>query len=124
MAKKSRPTHAPLAPRAKVWIECDGEYVFGHGICQILEAVEQTGNIKHAAEQLGKSYRYVWSRIKEAERALGQSLVEARVGGADAQRSTLTPLAQQLIAQFRALRARVLEVVEQEFPRCFAVQRP
>lgn len=120
MAKKPRSRQAPLVPRAKVWIECEGEYVFGHGICQILEAVEETGNIKHAAERLEKSYRYVWSRIKEAEKALGESLVEARVGGADAQRSTLTPLAVQLMTRYRKLRARILEVVEQEFPRCFA----
>jgi molybdate transport system regulatory protein len=103
-----------------VWIECDGEYVFGHGICSILEAVETTGNIKDAAAHLEKSYRYVWSRIKEAEQALGESLVAARVGGADSNRSSLTPLASQLIAQYRTLRQRMIDVVELEFPRCFA----
>ncbi|MFO0819518.1 MAG: LysR family transcriptional regulator [Pirellulales bacterium] len=114
-----KPSASPLVPRSKVWIECGGEYVFGQGICLILEAVEATGNIKDAAAQINKSYRYVWNRIKEAEQALGQSLVEARVGGADSHRSSLTPLAKQLIAQYRALRQRVIEMVDAEFPRWF-----
>ncbi len=113
-------TRPPLVPRAKVWIECGGEYVFGHGICRILEAVEATGSIKEAAAALDKSYRHVWDRIKEAERALGEQLVEARVGGADTHRSSLTPTAQRLIGQYRALRQRVLDAVSTEFPRCFA----
>jgi molybdate transport repressor ModE-like protein len=41
----------------------------------------RAGSFKQAASDLGKSYRYIWGRIKEAERVLGQQLVETRVGG-------------------------------------------
>ena len=44
-------------PRVKVWLEIDGKYVFGWGICEILQAVREPGSIKDAAAQLGKSYR-------------------------------------------------------------------
>ena len=108
-----------LTPRLKVWLEHRGEYAFGHGLCQILEAVAWTGSIKHAATELGKSYRYVWGRIKEAERALGQRLVETHVGGRDPQRSALTPEARRLVADFLDLRARMIELVQQEFSRRF-----
>lgn len=83
-----------MAPRVKVWLESQGNYAFGFGIAEILQAVDRARSIKQAAGDLGKSYRYVWGRIKKAEKTLGQQLVETQIGGKDAQRSTLTPAAQ------------------------------
>jgi molybdate transport system regulatory protein len=104
-----------LQPRVKVWLELDGEYVFGHGLSEILQAVAEQGSIKDAAASLGKSYRYVWGRVKKAERAIGEQLVETRVGGLEDRRSRLTPLAEKLLADFVSLRRRMFEIVEQEF---------
>ena len=108
-----------MVPRVKVWLEAEGRYAFGFGLCQMLQAVDQTGSIKQAAANIGKSYRYVWGRIKEAEEVLGTEMVEAHVGGAGAQRSNLTPAARQLVADFLAIRARMMEVVRQEFGQRF-----
>lgn len=104
-----------VAPRAKVWLEVDGNYVFGLGICRILEAVKETGSIKNAAASIGKSYRHVWSRIKEVERAIGLSLVATRVGGSDSHRSELTEPAIQLVASYHELRAQVFTLVDEQF---------
>ena len=82
-----------LSPRVKVWLEIDGQYVFGFGLSEIFKAVGHAGSIKAAADALGKSYRYVWGRIKKAEQTLGRSLVETRVGGTGTSRSSLTDLA-------------------------------
>jgi molybdate transport system regulatory protein len=101
----------------KVWIEIDGSYVFGRGISDILKAVDEHGSIKHAARSLGKSYRYVWKRIKDAEAALGAPLVETHVGGKDARRSGLTELARTLVAEFDRLRARMGQLLSDEFPQ-------
>ena len=108
-----------LEPRVKVWLEVDGRYGFGFGIAQILQAVERAGSIKQAASDLGKSYRYVWSRIKEAEKTLGASLVETQVGGQGTQRSSLTASAHQLVADFLAMRRRMMDVMSEEFARRF-----
>ena len=108
-----------LTPRVKVWLESGGRYGFGFGVSEILQAVERTGSIKQAADELGKSYRYVWGRIKDAEEAIGQSLVETRVGGQGTQRSFLTESAKQLVADFLAMRDRMIRVMEQEFARRF-----
>lgn len=108
-----------MQARVKVWLEIDGRYVFGFGISEILKAVEATGSIKAGAESLGKSYRYVWGRIKKAERALGEPLVETRVGGKGVDRSSLTELAGRLVADYDALRGRMFEVVQQEFSSRF-----
>lgn len=106
-----------VTPRAKVWLEIDGQYVFGLGICCILEAVDESGSIKSAAAALGKSYRHVWSRIKEVEQALGMPLVETQVGGSGPRRSELTETARKLIVHFREMRAKVFALVEEEFTR-------
>jgi molybdate transport system regulatory protein len=42
--------------------------------------VDRTGSIKQAVASLGKGYRHVWTRIKEAEASLGGILVETRRG--------------------------------------------
>jgi molybdate transport repressor ModE-like protein len=106
-----------LTPRLKVWLERDGEYAFGYGLCQILQAVNRTGSIKHAAASLGKSYRHIWGRIKAAERILGTRLVQTHVGGKDAQRSGLTEEAAHLLGRFLAVRARLLSMLSDEFGR-------
>src|SRR5262249_7188641 len=97
-----------------------GRYVFGFGIAEILQAVEQAGSIKGAAENLGKSYRYVWGRIKGAEDALGQRLVETQVGGKDVQRSALTPRARQLARDFLRMRGYLITIAGQQFGQTFS----
>ncbi|MCR4414024.1 MAG: LysR family transcriptional regulator [Thermoguttaceae bacterium] len=126
MAERS--AHAPFArlpeARVKVWLELDGHYVFGHGLSEILKAVEASGSIKEGAARLGKSYRYVWGRIKKAESRLGRALVRTRVGGKGADRSALTPLARRLVGDYDALRQRMFDVARQEFDRRFRVPSP
>jgi molybdate transport system regulatory protein len=116
---RERCEESSFRPRIKVWLEVAGTYAFGLGISEILQAVDRAGSIKQAAAKLGKSYRHVWARIKEAERALGRPLVETQVGGRSVQRSFLTPEARRLVAAFTALRSRLSEVVEEEFARAF-----
>jgi molybdate transport system regulatory protein len=111
--RPSRP--ARLVPRVKVWLESGGKYAFGFGLCEILKAVGRAGSIKQAAADLDKSYRYVWGRIKEAERALGRQLVETQVGGRDTQRSFLTAGARQMVAAFLELRDCLQRATEHEF---------
>jgi molybdate transport system regulatory protein len=114
---RRKPSH--LVPRVKVWLETGGRYAFGLGVSEILEAVQRAGSIKQAAADLGKSYRYVWGRIKQTEAALGRPLVETRVGGRGTQRSCLTPEAERLVAAFRTFRTRMMQLLPQEFARCF-----
>jgi molybdate transport system regulatory protein len=100
-----------------VWLEIDGEYIFGRGISDILKAIAEQGSIKEAARSVGKSYRHVWARIKETEQALGAELVRTQVGGSDVRRSELTNLGRDLVEDFDALRSQVLTLVDREFQR-------
>jgi len=118
--RRARPLRPVFRPRVKVWLEVDGRYGFGLGISEILQAVEAAGSIKEAAARLGKSYRHVWARLKEAEQALGRPLVLARVGGQGRRRSSLSPEARRLVTDFLALRRRAFELVQAEFDRLFS----
>jgi len=107
----------PLTPRLKIWFESNGEYAFGFGLCEILEAIQQTGNIKDAASSIGKSYRHVWGRVKAAEKILEQSLVQTRVGGKLEHRSELTPVATEMLQGFLSLRETMKTTLQTEFRR-------
>ena len=50
----------------------------------------------------------------------GQDFVDAHVGGSGPHRSSLTPVARELVARFLALRERMRELVEEEFARLAA----
>jgi molybdate transport system regulatory protein len=102
-----------------VWLEVEGQYSFGWGISEILSAVDRTGSIKQAAAALGKSYRYVWGRIKSAEDTLGERLVKTQVGGQGERRSSLTDFARETLHHYVAFRERMQELARQEFSAQF-----
>jgi molybdate transport repressor ModE-like protein len=117
MATLNADRRARLVPRIKIWLEIDGQYAFGFGLSEMLRAVDETGSIKQAAADLGKSYRYVWGRIKDAEKTLGRQLVETHVGGKDPQRSCLTGEARRFVADFQEVRRRMIRSIQVEFAR-------
>lgn len=68
-------------PAFKLWLETEDGYVFGPGVYNLLTAIERTGTLKEASQQLGMSYRYAWGLIKKAEEKLGEPLIDASKGG-------------------------------------------
>ncbi len=102
-----------VRPRVKVWLESEDGSGFGSGLVAILQEVERSGSIKAAADALGRSYRHVWDRIKDAERAFGFDLVQTQVGGQGSNRSTLSDEARRLVADFLALKIRMIQTLEE-----------
>ncbi len=115
MSAKSARKRISVRPRVKLWLESDDESVLCGGLTAMLRAIDETGSIKHAAERVGRSYRFVWARIKEAEQALGHKLVESQIGGHGVNRSELTELARDLMADFSDLREEVFHLVDDVF---------
>lgn len=104
-----------IRPRVKLWVEADKISVLCAGMCEILSAVAETGSIKKAASQVDRSYRFIWKRIKETEDALGHRLVNTQVGGRDSYRSTLTPLAVDLVRQYEEVRDEICQIVDRTY---------
>ena len=95
--------------------ECQG--AFGGGKCHLLLAVRQTGSIRQAALQLGRSYRKAWGDIKKAEAGLNRRLVRASRGGPGGGSAELTEFAEELVRAWEEYRAEVLMHADLAFDR-------
>lgn len=91
--------------RSKIWIEDqNGKVVFGLGRYRIFSAIKQHSSLQAAARELKMSYRALWGKIKASEKRLGKKLVVREGRG-----SKLTPFALNLVNQFEAMHARILD---------------
>jgi molybdate transport system regulatory protein len=83
----------------KIWIEKNGNTVFGMGIYTLLTLVAETGSLHKAAQELKMSYRAAWGKVRDYEEKLGIGLLEkgrhGRVG------ARLTEEGAQLVSSFR-----------------------
>jgi molybdate transport system regulatory protein len=79
-----------------------GESVFGDGLAELLEEIDQTHSMFEAAKNLEMSYRYALHRITLAEKRLGELLVNRSRGGAKGGGSSeVTPCGKSLVARYR-----------------------
>ncbi len=65
----------------RVWVERQGHAVLGEGRAELLAAIASEHSITKAAKAAGMSYRRAWTMIQEVNKAAGEALVEAAVGG-------------------------------------------
>ena len=69
----------------------------------LLTAVQQTGSIAKAAQQLRHSYRHAWGLLRTSEQLFGHSLIQSGRGRG----TTLTPFASKLLWADRMVSARL-----------------
>jgi molybdate transport system regulatory protein len=72
---------AKLKPNYKLWLEFEGEYVFGPGAYAIMNHVLQKGTLTGVTESTGMSYRYAWGVIRKIELTLDVKILETFKGG-------------------------------------------
>jgi molybdate transport system regulatory protein len=112
--------HNGLEIRSKIWLETDGEPVFGRGRRFLLEAIDAHGSINRAAAEVGLSYRKAWGHITAMEQRLGIKLVERQAGGRNGGGTSLTDEARQFLKKFEELEAGLREEMDERFRRLFA----
>ena len=96
-----------LKLRYKLWIEKDGEKVFGDGPLDILHRVERTGSLRQAAAEINMSYSQAWNLMKDLEKRLGFNLLKRKVGGEKGGGSEITEEARELMIKFKLFRGEV-----------------
>ena len=84
----------------KIWIEKEGQVIFGHGREELFQAIDECHSLNAAAKKLGMSYRAAWGRLRASEERLGVKLVESDTAKKG---MTLTPAAKGLLEKFRRL---------------------
>ncbi|HBI47398.1 MAG TPA: molybdenum-binding protein [Smithella sp.] len=86
--------------KQKVWIEKNGNVIFGKGRDNILKAIDEQHSLNAAAKKLGMSYRAAWGRLKASEERMEMKLVEIGVKDKSMQ---LTQKARAIIDRFEKL---------------------
>jgi len=111
--------HNGLEIRSKIWIEVDGEPVFGRGRRFLLEAIDSHGSINRAAQEVDISFRKAWGYIKAMEERLGVQLVERQTGGKNGGGALLTDEARDMLKKYEALEKGIQELVDKRFKAIF-----
>ena len=100
---------APFALHAKVWLEVGGQVALSDWRVRLLEAIEETGSIARAAQELVVPYRTAWYKLRQIDGRLGIRLLDTQSGGATGGGSRLTPEARELVDRFRRASAGIGE---------------
>lgn len=105
--------------KSKVWIEKEGELVFGEGKSNLLKAIDKTGSINKASGQMGISFRRGWSYITAIEKRLGIKLIARSKGGKRGGGSYLTPAGKMLVRKFDNLEEVIRSFTDKKFKELF-----
>jgi molybdate transport system regulatory protein len=93
-----------------------GEPVFGDGVAEIIESIDQFHSIVEAAKYLNMSYRYALHRITLAEKRLGEPLIMRVRGGARGGGfSEVTLYGRDLAKQYRKVQVELKVFLEKMF---------
>src|SRR3990172_3776860 len=114
-----RKSHNEMEIRSKIWIEVDGEPVFGRGRRFLLEAIDSHGSINQAAKEVDISFRKAWSHIKAMEERLGVKLVDRQTGGKNGGGAALTKEARTFLRKFEEMEEGRRELVDEKFKKIF-----
>lgn len=86
------------------FLDDNGERFFGEGPARLLRGVEACGSLRAAAMSMEMAYTKALKLIKQAEAALGYSLITRTTGGKDGGGSILTPEGKRWLSQYEAYR--------------------
>ena len=99
----------------------DGEKFFGEGPARLLRGIDETGSLRAAAISMGMAYTKALKLMKQAENALGFSLITRTTGGKAGGGSILTPEGIRWLQQYEAYRDACIkanqELYRQFFPK-------
>ena len=109
--------------RSKIWLEKDGEPVFGSGRRALLEAIIKHGSINKAAKEINISYRKALSYIQSMEKRLSIKFVERKAGGKNGGGAALTKEAQVFLVKYRLLEEGINEIIDKKYSDAFGIKR-
>jgi len=109
-----------MKPKLRVWVTFGDDLKFGAGRARLLEAIEQRGSLKKAAEAFEMSYRNAWGYLQELERAAGFKFVERAPGRGPRSGMRLTARGKRFLERYRKFRGALEGTVDRQFTRVFA----
>lgn len=113
-----------MNPGFNLWVEIDGAVVLSRWRVQLLRAIDSTGSIRSAAEELKVPYRRAWEKVHEMEGRSRRHLVETEVGGEGGGGARLTEEARDLVSRFARFEAGLEAEIERRYAEAFETQGP
>lgn len=90
-----------LIPRLR--IVSDDTIILGPGKADLLEAIDRSGTLRQAAEEMGMSYMRAWKLVQTMNEAFREPLVLSVRGGAAGGRASLTPAGHEALRLYRRI---------------------
>lgn len=84
----------------------------GPGKADLLAAIQETGTITSAAQQLGMSYMRAWTLIKTMNRCFREPLVVTTRGGSERGAAALTNTGKAVLHLYREMESHSLAAIE------------
>ncbi len=91
-----------ILPRFRI-ISDDGTIVLGPGKADLLAAIERTGSIRAAANDLGMSYMRAWTLVRVMNGVFRSPVVEKVRGGSAQGGAKLTERGESVLAIYRQM---------------------
>lgn len=84
----------------------------GRGKIQLLELIKETGSISSAGKAMNMSYRRAWLLVNAMNTIFTKPVVDSQRGGKHGGGAVVTPLGEELIAQFRTMEQQIAQTIE------------
>ena len=107
---RSAPRPRKLGVKAKFWLTLGPRTLFGDGKARLLEAVDELGSLRSAAQSMGMSYRHAWGLLRELDTAAGFAFLE-HSGTGPRTRLRLTKDGRRFIEAYRRFRGPLIDAV-------------
>lgn len=98
--------------------------LFGPGVAELLERVREHRSLRAAAASMEMAYSKAWRIIHEAEEGFGFRLLDSTIGGRHGGGASLTPEAEQLLADYRRFEADIFAYSQARFQEIFPQSKP
>ncbi len=108
-----------MRPRFNLWLEAEGNVVLSAWRVRLLEAIDASGSIRAAAEELHVPYRRAWQKVHEMEARSGQRLLDTEVGGEGGGGARLTAEAKDLVRRFHRFESGLEDEILQRYENAF-----
>ena len=106
-----------------IFLDDNGEKFFGEGPARLMHGVEKYGSLRAAAISMGMAYTKALKLIKNAEVALGFTLINRVTGGKDGGGSCLTDEGREWLNSYDAYRDACKEANSRLYMEFFHKQR-
>ena len=100
------------------------EKIFGPGIAELLERVDELHSLRKATAAMGMAYSKAWRIVKTAENALGYPLLTSTVGGKNGGSAALTERGRRFLLAYRRFESVVHTCADEIFEELFGEEQP